>query len=252
MNKDLSLQIKEIKRFHDNCSEIEQWQSTLIYHQILNRKNGIEFDISDHIRGIVYAMLSSNSRWCRMIEDLDCSTGRYYYIETVFNSFDPDYLVKADSKDLVKKLREKKYGNLSIKDQLSVLSDNISLLKNIQLEHGSVDKYIDGFIKDEGIYNLIFDLSDSNSSHKLKQIGPVLACEYLRNVGYDIPKPDRHICKMLGNGPNALGCFNTKVVPFRDAYNKIHSLSCELNLGPAELDYYLWLYRSHKCCQKGV
>ncbi len=38
-----------------------------------------------------------------------------------------------------------------------------------------------------------------DNGYKLEQMNVALVCEYLRNVGHDIPKPDRHICRILSN-----------------------------------------------------
>jgi hypothetical protein len=42
-------------------------------------------------------------------------------------------------------------------------------------------------------------LGESSSSQKLPGLGVALAAEFLKNVGYDVCKPDRHINRALGS-----------------------------------------------------
>lgn len=67
-----------------------------------------------------------------------------------------------------------------------------------------------------------------------------LTAEYLKNVGYDIAKPDRHIRRILGS--TALGCSNHEIVPIFEAFDIVAALAKELNRPAAEVDYILWSY----------
>ena len=78
--------------------------------------------------------------------------------------------------------------------------------------------------------------------YKLTQIGPALACEYLRNLGYEIPKPDRHLCRLLGS--ERLQFFNQPIPESEEVYNLVRRVanSSKSNYGPAQADYILWSY----------
>ena len=71
-------------------------------------------------------------------------------------------------------------------------------------------------------------------------MGIPLVCEYLRNVGYDIPKPDRHICRILGSAHLALS--DKKEVPPFEAFDIVVKLAELTGKPTAEVDYILWSY----------
>lgn len=71
-------------------------------------------------------------------------------------------------------------------------------------------------------------------------MGEALTAEYLRNVGYDISKPDRHIRRILGS--KYLGCSECEIVPIFEAFDIVAEIAEELNKSVAEVDYILWSY----------
>lgn len=87
---------------------------------------------------------------------------------------------------------------------------------------------------------LIEKLSSSESFLKMNQMGEALNAEYLRNVGYDIAKPDRHIRRILGS--KILGCSVWETVPIYDAMDIVQSIAESMGKHCAEIDYLLWMY----------
>ena len=80
------------------------------------------------------------------------------------------------------------------------------MLQEWEHTYDSVDNYYQQYIDRDnerkglvapGI-SLIKTLSQQDSLNKLKQMDVALVCEYLKNVGYDFPKPDTHIRRILG------------------------------------------------------
>ena len=47
------------------------WEQTFIKKQIDKRNRQEKFTIGDHVRGMVYSMLSSSSAWTRMDQGID-------------------------------------------------------------------------------------------------------------------------------------------------------------------------------------
>lgn len=78
----------------------------------------------------------------------------------------------------------------------------------------------------------------------MSQMGEALVAEYLRNVGYDIAKPDRHTRRILGS--EFLGCSDKKIVPIFETLDIIKELADYMKRDVAEIDYILWSY-----CAKG-
>lgn len=118
---------------------------------------------------------------------------------------------------------------------------NIPKLLQIEAKYGSIDAYDQDLIqKDPSMKSLVAALASDSGAYKMAQMGEALVCEYLRNVGYDLPKPDRHICRILGG--SALGCSEKEEVPVYDAMDIVVQLAEELQKPCAEVDYILWSY----------
>ncbi len=62
----------------------------------------------------------------------------------------------------------------------------------------------------------------------------------LKNVGYDIAKPDRHIRRILGR--NILDCSEHENAPVYEAIDIVAAIARQLNRPAAEVDYILWAY----------
>ena len=46
--------------------ENKLWKNTYINEQIVKRKQGGNFELNDHIRAMVYSMLSSRTEWAKI------------------------------------------------------------------------------------------------------------------------------------------------------------------------------------------
>ena len=134
------------------------------------------------------------------------------------------------------------------------MSDNIKMLQKIQEKgNGDIDIFYKAQINtsrsgEHPYKKLIQMLSASNSEYKLKQMGIALVAEYLRNVGYDISKPDRHIVRLLG--PNGLEDHSYKNdasdTARWKAFEIIHNYATKTNCSEAYIDYLFWAYCANK------
>lgn len=218
------------------------WEHTFIKHQIDKRNQGGVFTVSDHIRAMVYSMLTSGASWNRVEPNTDIDTGRIPLIDEIFCQYDVNALLNADPAALVNKVKEHRLGTQYIKNQINALvSVNIGNLLSLEKEYGSVDNFYKILVcKDDNLKNLVRELSTLGKPHKFAQLGEALTAEYLKNVGYDIGKPDRHICRILGS--DRLGCFTHKTVLPYEAIDIIAAIAKSINKPAAEVDYILWAY----------
>lgn len=217
------------------------WENTHIKHQIDRRDNGDTFSLSDHIRAMVYSMLSSGIRWERVEDSIDIKTGRIVLIDELFHQFDEEYIINNSPEFFVNGIFTLHCGSQYTKAQMEALKWNINLFKQWISKYSSIDSFYQQFITDNRSLNkLVKQLSDYGSKDKLRQLGIPLVAEYLKNVGYSIAKPDRHICRILGN--TALGCFNIIEVPKYKAIDYISDIAKEIGKTEAEVDYILWMY----------
>lgn len=230
--------------FHNNgvLQEKKLWESTHIKHQIDRRNNGESFSINDHIRAMVYSMLSSGIKWERVEKGIDIKTGRINPIDDIFHNYDVEYLLNCDSDKLANAIRDFGCSSQSTWKQMKALiSKNITKLISLEQEYGNIDFFYQKFIdKDTTLKTLVKQLADPQSEDKLAEMAEALVAEYLKNVGYDIAKPDRHIRRILGS--KILGCSECEEVPVYEAFDIVTEIAQEMNRSVAEVDYIIWSY----------
>ena len=232
---------------HDQLQEKKkQWEHIFIQFQNTKRKSGGTFSIHDHIRAMVYSFLSSGVSWERMESGIDLTTGRILSIDEVFHQYDPEYLLQCRPEELRDQVKHLGCASqYTLKQMTALVGTNIGKLQQLDEQYGGIDVYYHQFVeKDPSFKTLVKSLSSPKSKDKMAQMGVALVCEYLRNVGYDIPKPDRHVRRILGS--ERLGCSEHKIVPEFDVFDIIAELAEELGKPVAEVDYILWSY-----CAKG-
>lgn len=218
------------------------WEYTHIKKQIDRRKNGDTFTVTDHIRAIVYSMLTSGAAWNRLEPHIDIETSRIWIVDEIFYQYDVDKLLSTDPSELVGQITAQTLGTPYIKNQMnSLINTNIKKLLALEKECGSIDNFYQSIINtDSTMKTLVKELSVVGKPHKFAQLGEALTAEYLKNVGYDIGKPDRHICRILGS--EYLGCSLRKYAAPYEAIDIIADIAKSLNKPAAEVDYILWAY----------
>lgn len=218
------------------------WENTYIKRQIDKRQTGGEFSIRDHIRAMVYSMLSSGIVWDRVSGHIDEATKQLTPIDEIFCQYDPERLLQCAPEHLSNEIQKLHCASPYTAIQMQALiHTNIPKLIQLEKEHGSIDAFYQKFIADDPtLKSLVKVLSAPHSDYKLAQMGEALVAEYLKNVGYNIAKPDRHIRRILGS--KILGCSTHEVVPIFEAFDIVAALAKELNRPAAEVDYILWSY----------
>lgn len=230
------------------------WENTYIKKQLDKRRDGGDFTVSDHIRGMVYSMLTSGAAWNRLEPHIDTATGQIPVIDDIFYQYDVNALLNAAPAVLVGRVKEHRLGTQYLTNQISALIGvNIGKLLAIEKEYGSVDHFYQSLAdKNDNLKTLLRELATAGKPYKLAQLGEALTAEYLKNVGYDIGKPDRHIRRILGS--EYLGCSKHQDVPPYEAIDIIADIAKSLNKPAAEMDYILWAYCASgfgEVCTKG-
>ena len=230
------------KYLRNNLSKKQSWENTYIYKQIKKREKGGTFSINEHICAMLYSMLSSGSVWERLENHIDSETGRITVIDEIFCQYDPDVLLKSSSEKLCNSVQNLHCASpYTLKQIRALIEVNIGRMLDLEEKHGSIDNFYRKFIDIDGsLKTLVLILSTLNSPFKFEQMGEALTAEYLRNVGYDMAKPDRHIIRFLGSG--VLGCSDRKKVPVYEAFDIVSQIAEKMNKATAEVDYILWSY----------
>lgn len=203
-----------------------------ILEAVEQRKNGKNFSFEEHLRGLVYAQLSALVSW-KKIKDNQSK------LDEIFCNFDRQQLKEKSAEDLINKITDIKCHNpYTTKNQMRSLKANIETFERIEQDFGSLEK----FITHSTPSNIIKLLADSNSTYKIKYMGVPIACEYVRNVGIDIIKPDVHIKRIASAD-------RLNLVTAKSDYkiiDEFQKLSKQIGISQAKMDYLLWNY-----CSKG-
>ena len=197
-----------------------------------DRLKSCENSISDHVRAMVYSMLSAGRRW-KNIED------KKVQIDNIFLNYDPKRLEGEPAESLENQIRAIACGNRRIKQQMKAISHNVEKLKSFEKQCGSIDGYYQKLMdKTNSSKALVKSLSQKDN--KLAELGVALVAEYLRQVGYDIPKPDTHIRRVLGN--RILSCSPKEIVSEFEVFDIIAEIAADMNISAAKVDFILWTY----------
>lgn len=236
----LARKLPEMEQWvNERCADIPaaRWENTYICHQVQRRKSGepMELETMDYIRAMTYAILSNSTNWCRIAHDADPQTGRLRNVDKALKA-------RVDNEqDLSAAFEENRVRFRFKKRQIPAVEANIRSLKKAA---DLPAKYAKMSANGADFWPLVQAIANGKpeDGYKLAQIGPALACEYLRNLGYDIHKPDRHLCRLLGS--ERLQFFNQPIPESEEVYNLVRRVanSSKSNYGPAQADYILWSY----------
>lgn len=237
----MDLHLRKSLLIQDGEIQIKKlWENTFIKHQIDRRNVGDKFYIQDHIRAMVYSMISSGAPWKRVEENLDPVTGKITKLDNAFQNYDLEFLQNQSPDQLIRLIAGCQFQSIYTKAQMKALKVNISKFLKWETTYGSIDAYYQTIIEKDGFLVLLKAISAYGSAAKLTQLGPALAAEYLRNVGYDMPKPDRHITRILGS--TCLGLSEKKNAGVEETFAIVSGMAKQLGKPIAEVDYILWSY----------
>lgn len=236
----LARKLPEMEQWvNEKCADIPaaRWENTYICHQVQRRKSGepMELETMDYIRAMTYAILSNSMDWHCVSHNADPQTGRLRNVDKALKARvvnDQDLSVAFERNQVCFRFKKR---------QIPAVEENIGRLKKAAELSA---KYAKMSANGADFWPLVQAIAHGKpeEGYKLAQIGPALACEYLRNLGYDIPKPDRHLRHLLGS--ERLQFFNQPMPESEEVYNLVRCVanSSKSNYGPAQADYILWSY----------
>ena len=205
--------------------------NTSLTAEIEKRKAGKQYALQDHIRGMVYSMLTNQTQWYRVEPHLP-------EIDKLFFDYDPDKILSTEPGYFYHGILAMKCGNVSTRAQMEALPDNIRTFQRIANKFGSID----AFVTSEPAGCIVEQLSKASSSYKLKMLGPALVWEYLRNVGIDGAKPDTHLRRFLG--ADRMGTGEHSPATVSEVNEQVDKLSEETGMSKVEIDNLIWSFCS--------
>ena len=203
--------------------------NTSLTQEIEKRKAGKQYTIRDHIRGLIYSLLTNQTKWYRIEPHLP-------EIDELFYDYDPEKILTNDPEHFWQGLFDMKCGNMNTKAQMESLSDNIHMFYPIEDEFGSIDS----FITSEPADAVVQKLSKATSPYKIKMLGEALAWEYLRNVGIDGAKPDTHLRRFLG--ADRMGTGSNSPATISEVNDQVARLSEQTGMSKVEIDNLIWSF----------
>ena len=87
---------------------------------IEDRRQGRNFSINDHIKAMVYSLLTNQTVWSRIVPHLG-------EIDEIFHNYDASYIKEHDPEDISDGIFRLKCGNMSTRKQIQALKGNIEV-----------------------------------------------------------------------------------------------------------------------------
>ncbi|ERJ12266.1 hypothetical protein [Haloplasma contractile] len=219
--------VKETLEHNGQSVEAEIAQMEHIQNIHKRKYENRTFSFNEHIRGLVLSLLTSNNKNWRNIE-----RNKVKITELFFN-FKKENILATNPNYFTAGLFKLKCGSISTNRQMEVLHYNIKMLERIDEENGGLDVYVTS----KSPCSVAKEISIGK--YKLKQVGYPLAFEYLRNVGIDEVKPDRHIMRVLSE--DRLGYLQLNSTE-DEAIKVLSTISDEVGVSKAYLDALLWIF----------
>ena len=169
--------------------EFEIDYKTKLLGNLKKREAGGTFTLQEHIRAMVYSMLSAQQDWSLI-------ASKQKEIDKLFQNFDPMYVKNEKADVFIEGIKNLRCGNQQIKSQMKALSYNIDMLETIDKLPGGLDNYYNSKMVDaQSRLELLTELG--RGKYKLQMMDIPLVAEYLKSVGVNLVKPDRHLCRIL-------------------------------------------------------
>lgn len=197
--------------------------------KVAERKSGKVFSLKEHIAAFIYAQLTNQTKWSRIVPHLQ-------EIDELFFYYNPQEIKKHTDSYFTEGIFALKCGNISTKAQMRNLHRNIETMESIVAEFGSMD----AFVTSGSAQRIVELLSTGKSKYKMAMLGEALAWEYIRNVGIDGCKPDTHLRRFLGS--DRMGVDVGPIASIEETIQQVEFLSAETNLPLSSIDNIIWSF----------
>ena len=169
------------------------------------RAAGREWSDEETFRGLLLAVLSNNTDWSKIERIQD-------ELVQLFSGFDLATYAALPACEIGDRFLpwflDRKAGSVTLERGLVNLIGTARLLTEHSRVHGTAESYFTSLVERlDGDPKQAALRLGSESEYKLPAFGVALAAEALKNLGFDVAKPDRHVAR-------AVASFG--LVPFRN------------------------------------
>jgi hypothetical protein len=175
----------------------EDWRTLVSFDAGLPRRarstNALKISNREAFEAFTLALLSGNTRWDR----IEAVRGG---LPELFGEFDPGRFAELSDgalDDIVHWFRARGAGAARLRSSLSNLRQTAAILASGR-HYSSAEHYFDAAFEEAGgSADQVAKLLGSDPERKLPGFGIALAAEGLRNLGFDLCKPDRHVLRAV-------------------------------------------------------
>ena len=163
---------------------------------VSDRSRGKAWTDEEVFEALLLAVLSSDTDWSK-IEAIRPD------LEKLFSGFSLEAYAGRQEAHVVEKLvpwfKSRKAGSRSQSKNLIQLIDTAGILLRHSKTRGSAASYFAALLQQHGNdpKQVALYLGVPRSEHKLPAFGVPLAAEALKNLGFDVAKPDRHLLRAV-------------------------------------------------------
>ena len=175
-------------------------------HRLLGRK----WTDNETFEALLMAILSSNTDWSRVETVQD-------ELRQQFSGFSLEAYANLPESEIGERIvpwfEARKAGAMTLKSNLTYLARTARILLAHSRDHGSAERYFTAIIErcDGDPKPTALHLGFAGK-FKLPAFGVALATEALKNLGFNVAKPDRHVMRAVGS----FGLVQFKRWPGRD------------------------------------
>jgi len=162
------------------------------------REGGSCWSDNEVFEGLVRSVLSANTDWAKVELVLP-------ELCTLMHGFSLSWYAALSPMDVKRTLvpwfKQRRANSQSLDKNLQRLIESATQLSGISQRHGSLENYLAHLAKQRNgdPKAVAAALGEIGSLAKLPGLGIALAAEFLKNIGYDVAKPDRHINRAVGS-----------------------------------------------------
>ena len=182
-------------------SSLEGWRSRLDgldqVAAVEARQAGRAWSDDEIFKGLLLAVLSTNTDWSK-IERIQSD------LADLFSGFSLKSYAELPACEIGERILpwflERRAGSVSLERDLVNLIDAARLLFEHSCAHGTAESYFTSLLQQlDGDPKQAALRLGSPGKHKLPALGVALAAEALKNLGFDVAKPDRHVKRAVAS-----------------------------------------------------
>ena len=162
------------------------------------REAGSHWSDDQVFEALLRAVLSNNTDWAKVERVLP-------ELRDAFSGFSLHRYAETTDQDVERRLvpwfKHRKAGSMTLRRSLVGLAQTARILRDWSTSRGSAEQYFLDVIRSSGAdpKEAAVALGEAGSTKKLPALGVPIAAESLRNMGFDLCKPDRHVCRAIGS-----------------------------------------------------